>query len=352
VLSALKGTLIQALMPPKVRYSLSLLEMSNGYRVTQLISVGAKLGIADLLKDGPRHNNELAKLLGADDRSLYRLLRALASLGIFSEVKPNYFALTPCGELLQTDIPGSMRAVAIMNGEEWHWRSWGNFLDSVKTGESVFEPTFGCSFYQYLAQNAEAKEVFDAAMTNFSELENSPLLAGYDFSSVRSLVDVGGGQGKFITSILKANPTMKGILFDLPNVIHDAEKYVAAEGLAERCQTVPGDFMESIPSGGDTYMLKSTIHMFDDEQAVKILKNCYSAMPSDGKLLLIEMVIPPGNEPFIGKILDLQMLVQVGGRERTEGEYQTLLEAAGFKLTRIFPTRSPISFIEGVRVSS
>lgn len=351
MLSELKKSLIKMLMPAKIRHSLSLLEMIKGYQITQIIYAGTKLGIPDLLKNEPVHKDELAKLIGADANSLYRLLRALASLGICAEVDSGYFEITPRGELLQTDISGSLNAFAIMNGEPWNWQPWGNILHSVKTGKPSFDNIFGNLFYQYLNENSEADHVFNLAMTNLAELINPNLIAGYDFSSIQSLVDVGGGQGKLISSILKANPTMKGILFDLPNVIEDAEKNIVAEGLTNRCQTIAGNFHESIPRGGRAYMMKNVIHMFHDEQAIKILQNCYDAIPSDGKILLLEMVIPPGNEPDNGKILDLQMLVQINGRERTKEEYCQLLKAAGFELTKVFATRSPLSIIEAIPIS-
>jgi hypothetical protein len=350
MLSTLKERLARLFMPAKVRHSLDLLQMINSYRMTQLIYVSAKLGIADLLKDGPRHSDELAKLVGADQRSLYRLLRALASVGIFSEIQPDYFTLTPCGELLRTDIQGSMRAVALMNGEPWTWRTWESFLDTIKTGDPQFARVFGSSFYEYLEHQEDAKDIFDSAMTNFSELQDSTLVTGYDFSSIRCLVDIGGGRGKLITSILTANPNLKGILFDLPRVIQDAKQYIAATGLTERCQLIGGSFLDSIPRGGDTYLLKSTIHMFENEPAIKILKNCREVMPINGKLLLLEMVIPPKDEPSVSKILDLQMLIQIGGCERTKEEYQALLEAAGFQLNRIVSTHSPMSIIEATLV--
>jgi len=348
MLSEVKRISAQLFMPSKVRHSLSLIKMLTGYWITQMLHVAAKLGVADLLKDGPRSSDELAKSVGADARSLYRLLRALASVGIFSEVEPGHFALTPMGELLQTGVPGSLRAAAIMHGEEWQWRPWGKLFESVKTGETQFEGMFGCSFYEYFTQNAEANEIFNSAMTGFSYLEDSLILASYDFSSVHRLVDVGGGQGNLLTSILDANPTLKGVLFDLPQVVESTRQYIEAKGLAERCEIVSGNYFESVPKDGDIYMLKRIIHGWDDEHAVALLKSCYRAMPENAKLLLIDMVIPPGNEPFLGKLVDLHMLLVRGGYERTEAEYRTLLDTAGFKLTKIIPTKSALSFIEAV----
>ena len=350
MLTEFKRVTTQLFMPSQVRHSLALIKMITSYWVTQSLHVVAKLGVADLLKDGPKSSDELAKSVGADARSLYRLLRAVASVGIFSEVKSGHFALTPMGELLQTGVPGSLRAAAIMHGEKWQWQPWGELLESVKNGKSPFKRMFGSTIYDYFSENAEANEIFNSAMTNFSDWENSLILNSYDFSSVHRLIDVGGGQGNLLTSILEANPTMKGILFDLPHVIQSAIGHIEAKGLTARCELISGDYFESVPPYGNTYLLKRIIHGWDDEQAVALLKNCYRAMPDNGKLLLIEMVIPPGNEPFLGKLLDLHILLMRGGHERTSTEYRTLLDAAGFKLTKIIPTRSPLSFIEAVPI--
>ena len=350
MLSALKKSLIKLLMPAKIRNSLSLLEMIKGYQITQVIYTSTKLGIPDLLKNGAVHTDELAKLIGADPNSLYRLLRALASLGICAETDSGSFELTPCGELLQTDIAGSLNAFAIMAGEPWNWQPWGHLIDSVQTGKPSFDSLFGSPFYQYLSENSQADQVFNFAMTNLADLMNPNLINAYDFSSVESLVDVGGGQGKLICSILQANPEIKGILFDLPNVVEEAQKNIAQAGLTNRCQIIGGNCHESVPSGGKVYMMKNVIHMFHDQQAINILQNCYQAMPADGKLLLLEMVIPRNNEPDNGKLLDLQMLVQINGRERTQAEYEQLLKTAGFRLTKVFPTRSPLSIIEAVPI--
>lgn len=333
-------------MPPQ-----ALLQMLTSYRVSQSIYVAAKLRIADLLNDGPRSSDELAKSSGSDSRALYRLLRMLASVGIFAEVDQGCFTLTPLAALLQTGAPGSLRAYAIMNGEDWFWRPWGELLYSVKTGKTAFDHVCGMGIFKYLAQHPEAAEIFNEAMTGFT-LTSTAVVAAYDFSGINTLIDVGGGQGALLAAILKANPQLRGVLFDLPSVIEGAKSLIEAEGVAERCELVAGDFFESVPGGAVAYILKFVIHDWDDDRAVTILKNCHRAVVEDGKLLVVEMVIPPGNEPFYGKLADLNMLVlSGGGRERTEAEYRALFATAGFKLTKIIPTQSPTQFsvIEGVR---
>ncbi len=331
-------------VPPSV----ALLQMVTGYWVSQTIYVAAKLRIADLLKDGPKSCDELAKATETHARSLYRLLRALASMGVFVEVADHRFGLTPLAEYLQTEVPGSMRALAIMHGEE-HYLAWGSVLHSVKTSETAFDHVFGMGFFQYLTQNPEVAAIFDDAMTGYTAQVSTAVVAAYDFSQFGTIVDVGGGYGTLITAILKANPTMKGVLFDLPHVAEDAKKRIEVAGLTGRCEVVAGDFFASVPSSGDAYLLKWIIHDWDEERAVAILNNCYRAMTENSKLLLVEAVIPHGNTPFFHKFMDLTMLVIAGGRERTEAEYRALLEAAGFRLTQIIPTPSEMSVIEAVR---
>jgi hypothetical protein len=237
-----------------------------------------------------------------------------------------------------------------MLGEE-QYRAWGEFMHSVQTGGSSFEHVYGMNIFDYLATNPEPAKIFDESMTNGSALESAVIAASYDFSSIQTLVDVAGGQGLLIASILKSNPTLKGILFDQPYVIERAKPFMEAEGVLERCQLAAGNFFESVPGGGDAYILKHIIHDWDDERAIAILKQCHKVMPANGKVLVAEQVIPPGNEPFMGKFFDLHMLVMTsGGRERTEAEYRALFEKAGFKLTRIVPTQEEVSIIEGIRV--
>jgi hypothetical protein len=333
-------------MPPQ----LALFQMASGYWVSQSIYVAAKLGIADLLKDSPKSCDELATATGTNAPSLYRVLRALASLGVFAETELNHFTLTPLAACLQSDVPNSFRAFVIMLGEE-HYQAWGEFMHSVQTGGSSFEHIYGMNLFEYYAQNPESAKIFDESMTNLSVIHSAAITASYDFSSIQTLVDVAGGEGLLIASILKSNPTLKGVVFDQPHVIERAKRFLEVEGLLERCQQAAGNFFESVPEGGDAYILKYIIHDWDDERAIAILKQCHKVMPDNGKLLVVEKVIPPGNQPSISKFFDLHMLaVTSGGRERTEAEYRALFEKAGFKLTRIVPTQREVSIIEGIRV--
>lgn len=335
------------MMPPQV----AMVEIINAYQVSQAIYVAAQLGIADLLKTQPKSSEELAQQTGTDQQSLYRLLRSLASYGIFAEDEQRRFSLTPLAATLQTDSPESVRAWAIMSGEKWHWNLWGNLIESVKTGKTAVEYTCDKpNIFEYFVENPQAGKNFDAAMTNLASLNNSAIATGYDFSGISKLVDIGGGYGSHLTTILKTYPSVQGVLFDQPSVIAGAKEFIQENGLANRCELVAGDFFESVPSGGDAYLLKTVIHDWDEPQAIAILKNCRRAMPEHSKLLLVEAVIPPGNTPYFGKLLDLEMLTTSGGRERTEAEYSTLFNAAGFKLTKVFATASPWKVIEGIGI--
>ena len=328
----------------------AILPMLSGFWISQSISVAAKLGIADLLKESAHNCEELARSTNTNPRALYRLMRGLASVGIFAEQEQGFFTLTPLAACLQSDVPGSIRSLAIHAGKE-PYQAWGQLLYSIQTGNSAFEHLYQMNLFEYHALNPESGKLFDSAMTSFSATEGAAIAASYDFSSIHTLVDVGGGQGSLIGSILKANPTMQGVLFDRASVIEGAKPLIQAEAITERCQLVAGDFFESVPSGSDAYMLKKILHDWDDERAIAILKNCHSAMIENGKLLVIEQVIPPGNEPFYGKLEDLNMLVMCpGGCERTKAEYRVLFEAAGFQLTQIVPTSSDLSVIEGIPV--
>ncbi len=326
----------------------ALMNLTTGHWIAQAIFVAAKLGIADLLREGPRSSGDLAQSAGANPRALYRLLRALAGAGIFAEGSDGRFALTPLAACLQADAPGSMRAWALMMGEPWGFQAWGGLLDSVKTGQTAFDRVHGMGVFDFFVQQPEQGRLFDEAMTNFSGPEIAALLAAYDFSGIGTLVDVAGGQGSFLGAVLQAYPAMRGVLADVPAVIEGARRHFQAAQLTGRCEVVPINFFESVPAGGDAYMMKHIIHDWDDARSNTILKNCHRAMAGKGKLLLAEMVMPPGNDPEFGKWLDLCMLVFAGGCERTEGEYRELLAAAGFRLTRIVPTPSPVSMIEAV----
>lgn len=329
-----------------------LLQMIISPWISQAIYVAAKLGIADLLKDGSKSIEELAQCTQTHTRSLYRVLRALSSVGIFSEIENDCFELNPLATYLQTCVSGSLHPLAIVCSEKWHFEPWLNILDTVKTGNTALEDIHGMKLFEYLEKNSEAAQIFDEAMTSTTAvLGGINITSGYDFSSIDKVVEVGGGHGTLIASILKAYPNMQGILFDQPHVVIGAKNLIEAEGLAERTQIIGGDFFESVPSGGEVYILKQIIHDWDDTAAIAILKNCRVQMPKSGKILLIETVIPPRNEASFSKLVDLEMLVITGGCERNEAEYRALFKASGFQLTNIITTDSSLhAIIEGVAV--
>jgi hypothetical protein len=310
--------------------------------------LGVDAGVADLLRDSPCSSDDLAVACGAHAPTLYRLLRALASVGVFTELDGHRFALTPLAELLRSDAPGSMRALGRMYGSE-QYRAWGELLESVRTGQPAFDRTFGASYFDYLARSPEADAIFNAAMTGWTTQVAEAVIAAYDFSGVDTVVDVGGGHGLLLTTILRAHPAMRGVLFERPHVVKGAQQHLQAAGVTDRCATDGGDFFASVTEGGDVYILAQILHDWDDERCGVILANCHRAMHPAGKLLVVEQVLPPANEPSLGKWLALHMLVMLTGRERTEAEYRDLLGAARFDLTRVIPTFSGASIVEGVR---
>jgi len=321
-------------------------QMIVGSWVTQAIYVATEIGIADLLDVGPRTANELATETQTHGASLYRVMRALASIDIFREDAEGRFSLTGMGKLLRSDAPGSKRSLAIMAGAEFY-RSWGGLLSSVETGGAAFDKVFGKSFFRYMSTNPDRWRIYDAAMTGVHDSETIPVLDAYDFLPFRTIVDVGGGNGLALAAILRRHTEARGILFDLPDVAKRAGDVVARAGVSDRCRVVGGDFFESVPAAGDAYLLRHVLHDWEDREAVAILRNCREAMRPGGRVLVVESVIPPGNDPCFGKWLDLMMLV-VGGRERTEEQYAGIFSAAGLRLTRVVPSGHEVSIVEGV----
>ena len=332
--------------------ALTLIDLLNGYRVTQALYVAARLGIADRLADGPQGSEELARATGAHAGALRRLLRALASFGVFAEQADGRFALTEVGALLRSDVPGSLRAGVIFYGDRRHWGAWGKLEQSVTSGETVWGPRAASAFFEMNTKDPEGAAIFNAAMTSLTSAFDAAVVAAYDFSRLRTLVDVGGGQGALISSILRANPGLRGILFDIPPVVDGARACTAA-GLAGRLELVAGDVFAAVPSGGDAYLLKWIIHDWDDERSLAILRNCHRAMPPEGRLLLVERVVPERTDRSADTqstlLTDLNMLVLTGGHERTAAEYRTLVGGAGFALARIVPTATPLGIIEATR---
>ena len=327
----------------------TLLQMMTGYWVSQALYVAAKLGVADHLAGGQRSSEDLAMATGTHAPSLQRLLRALASVGVFTEATPGHYALTPLAALLQSATPGSMRALAITYNEE-QYRAWGDLLHSVRTGEVAFAHRHGMPIFDYFARHPEADRVFNEAMIGWTTQVAGAVASTYDFSPFGTVVDVGGGYGTLLAAILQRNPNPRGVLFDQPHVVADAEDFLTTAGVADRCARVGGDFFAAVPAGGDAYVLSQILHDWDDERCVAILQQCRRAMPDHGKLLVVELVLPEGEEPFFGKWLDLHMLVMAGGRERTAAEYDALFRAAGFALTRVIPTPPGPSVVEAAPI--
>jgi SAM-dependent methyltransferase len=328
----------------------ALLRLISGTYVAQAIYVVARLGITDLLRDSPQGSDVLAQATGTDARALYRVLRTLASVGVLVEDAAARFGLTPLGAGLQTGVPGSLRAFAILAGEE-NFRAWAEVLYSVRTGKSAFEQVFGMGVYDYRAHHPEAAAVFNEAMTEWTQQAAPAMVAAYDFSACTRVVDVGGGQGHLLIALLQAYPHLQGVLAELPYVATAAQARLEAAGLARRCEVVAGDFFDAMPGGGDVYILKNVIDSFEDDRTVRLLQNCHRAMAPQGKLLVVGQVIRPGNDPAVSKLLDLALLVNAGGPVRTEAELHRLFAAAGVQLTCIIPTDAATedSIIEGVR---
>jgi hypothetical protein len=335
--------------PDTLSASAHILDMSYTALVTcRAMYVATKLGIPDLLQDRQLKSEELAKATSVHPRALYRLLCALSNAGVVSESWDHDFSLTSVGSAPRSDVPGSMRALVLFCGEPFYLQMWQELLYSIQTGKPAWEKVHGLPFFAYLRQHPEAGTLFDETMTSISAGEAQAVAAAYDFSPFRTLVDVGGGHGKLLTTILQATPQLRGLLYDQPQVVDAARDHIASAGLADRCDIVGGDFLQSVPRGGDAYILKYIIHDWEDERSAVILKNCRQAMTRDARLLLVETVLPPPGEPHYAKIQDLEMLALLGSQERTLEEYAALLDRAQFKLAGVVPTQEPLSIIEAI----
>jgi len=325
-----------------------MLQIITGYWVSQAVGVAARLGVADQLAAGPRGSDELADAVGAHAPSLHRLLRMLASIGVLAEPAPGRYALTPLGETLRSDAPGSLRDFAIAETAFGHWQPWGRLLESVRTGQPQPRAALGIELWEWYGQNPEEATFFSRAMGNLAALAAGELLRVFDFSTVRTVVDLGGAYGELVGTVLAAHPQVHGVLFDLPHVIAGAGPQIAARGLGERCELVGGDFFERVPPG-DVHILKQILHDWDDDQAARLLRRCHEALSPGGTLLIVEMVLPADNRPSPVQPMDLNMLVMLGGRERSAEEFERLLGSAGFRVERIAATHSPFSVIEATR---
>lgn len=329
----------------------ALRQLIMGFRNTQLIAVAAKLRLADHLKGTSKTAEQLAEIVHTNSRVLYRLLRALTSLGIFEEQRNGEFSLTPLAGLLLEDSPGSLRRLAILYGEEWLWRAYAGLLYSVESGRPAFDHVHGKSLYEYLQQHPEASTTFNEAMTGYSDTESEAIISGYDFSMARTVIDVGGGQGALLSALVRRNPHLSGIVYDLSAVIEKIADDTIRSAKGLKISYVPGNFFIDVPGNGDIYILKSVLHNWDDASCIQILRNCRKAIDGDSRLLVLERLIPTKNQGTESILFDINMLVMTGGQERTEEEYGNIFREAGFFLTRIIPTSSSISIIEGLPIS-
>ena len=325
-------------------------EIALGMRASRALEVVARLGIADCLGDGPRSSAELAAATSADAQSLRRVMRAMVAGGIFAEPEPDRFALNPAGKLLRSDTPLSMRAGALFLAGDLRWQLWSDLLTTVRTGQPAPERIFGHDIFTQMAKDPGQSALSSAAMAEFSASMSAAVVAAYDFSRFRCLVDVGGGTGRLLGDILSAHPSLSGILLDLPHVVAAAPAMLQASGIADRCRIEAGSFFDGVPPGGEAYLLKQVLHDWNDQRATAILSRCHDVLAADGVLLILERVMPERAEA--GKaveahLLDLEMLVATPyGRERTEAEFRAILAAARLVLTRVIPTASPLSVIE------
>ena len=318
----------------------------GGIATTQSICAAAKLGIADLLADGPRPAQELAATAGADPSALYRLLRALASLGVFTETEPGTFALTPMAERLRADAPDSLRAAAIFTGDVAA-PCWVELMHSLRTGEPAYERVFGLPIFEHFEADPDAAATFDRSQAQGGRALHAAVAAACEFGAGETIVDLGGGNGSLMAAIVQRHPEVNAVIFDVPHVVERA-RAAPDPVLGDRCDYIGGSFFEAVPPGGDSYLLSRVIHDWDDDDTVSIFAACRRAMRDDARLLLIERIVPPGNAPHPSKFMDLNMLLFTGGRERTEDEYGALFQRAGLRLRRIIGTGSAVSVLEAV----
>ncbi len=324
-----------------------ILQLLNGAHVAGAVSCLAQLGIPDLIEATPKSAEELAKQISADPQSLYRLMRATACVGVLSEGPDGKFSQTPMSTVLRTDATPSLRALAIMGGREWHGRGWSHLEYCIRTGKQALEQIYGAHVFDYLKQNPEEGQIFNDAMTQFSMIDSPAVADAYNFDGIHSIVDIAGGHGLLLATILKKNPQMRGTLYELPHVLEGAQNG-PLKSVMDRCTLASGDMFSSVPAGADAYIMKHIIHDWTDDRCVQILKACRKSVNSGGKLLVVDCVIQPGNDFSPSKFLDLQMLIFPSGCERTEKQFRDLFAAAGWKLSRIIRTAATESVVEGI----
>jgi hypothetical protein len=324
--------------------NIALLDLGIGAWVTQMLYVAAALGIPDQLADGPRLSSDVAKAVGADPDGTDRLMRALVGKGVLKQHRDGRFALTGIGQALRSGTEGSLRDMILFGAHPARWEDWGNLLHAVRTGETATRKLRGMSFFDYLDTDPELASTFNNAMSAMSALTNGAVLAAGDFGSAKVIVDVGGGHGSFLTSVLQRNPAARGVLYDREPVVEGAQSTWPA-GIGDRCTVEAGSFFSGVPAGGDTYLLRNIVHDWGDDDVLTILRHVRAGIVDGGTLMIVEMVLPDMASAHFAELLNLEMLVAVGGRERTAAQYENLLQQAGFRLVRITPTASPMSII-------
>ena len=320
-----------------------------GGTITQFIGIAVRLGIPDILRSGSKGSNDIAGSCGTRPEETYRFLRCLSCVGILKEHAEQVFSLTPIGQLLRSDIPGSFDALAIMHSSVWSGEVFANLEHTLKTGENAFKKTYGCNMFEWFAKHSEAGALFGRAMSTYSSMEVPMVMDAYDFTGCRCIVDIGGGHGMLISAILNKIPDITGILLDTPEVVAHTQSSLKDSELASRLKLVAGDFFESVPRGGDVYLLKHVLHDWDDTRAKHILQNIASAMSPNAKLLVIEQGITPPGVPGPGKMLDLSMMALTeGGMERTPEQHRALFESVGLTYSQTIHTKGPISIFEAI----
>ena len=324
-------------------------QLLGGIGIGGALASLAQLGIPDLVEHGPKSADELSREVGVDPRALYRLMRATASVGVLSEGADGKFSETPMAAVLRSNAKPSLRGFAMMHATEWHAQGWSSLAHCVTTGKQALEKVYGMHLFQYFAQNPETAQVFNQAMTDLSMLDSPAVAAAYSFSEFHSIVDVAGGHGLLLATIMAKHPHLKGTLYEVPHVIEGA-KNGPLKPMMDRCAFASGDMFSSVPNGADAYIMKHIIHDWPDDVCIKILKACRKAVNPGGKLLVVDNVIQPGNDFHPGKFLDLQMLIFPGGCERTEKQFREIFAASGWQLSRVIPTAVPESIVEGIPV--
>ncbi len=324
-----------------------ILQLMTGAYVAGAVSCLAQLGIPDLIEAAPKSAEELARQIGADSQALYRLMRSTACVGVLSEGPDGKFSQTPMSKVLRSNATPSLRAFAIMGGREWHGRGWSHLEYCVRTGRQALDQIYGAPIFEFLKQHPEEAQIFNDAMTELTMIDGPAVAEAYNFEGIRSIVDVGGGHGLLLATILERNPHLRGTLYEVPHVVEGARNG-PLNRVMERCTLASGDMLSSVPAGADAYIMKHIIHDWPDERCIQILKACRKGVNAGGRLLVVDSVIQPGNEFSPAKFLDLQMLIFPSGCERTEKQFRDLVAAAGWQLSRIIPTAASDSIVEAV----